>query len=58
MLTMPMSLNAQLVIPVATPGEDQPQTVALPGYAGFSGNEKEELDNPHEFKVRPGTLDP
>jgi hypothetical protein len=50
-LTELLPVTAQLVIPVAAPGEDQPQTVALPAYAGFAGNEKEELDNPHEFKA-------
>ena len=50
-VTQLLPLSAQLVIPVAAPGEDQPQTVALPAYAGFSGNEKEELDHPHDFKA-------
>ena len=49
---------AQLVIPVAAPGEPQPQTVALPAYAGFAGNEKEELDNPHDFKASHVPSDP
>jgi len=56
------SLNSpctpQLVVPVAAPGDPQPETVALPAYAGFSGNEKDDLDNGHDYKVRRGHRTP
>ena len=39
-------MSLQLAAPTAAHGDGEPETVALPAYAGFSGNEQEELRGP------------
>jgi hypothetical protein len=46
LLTPACVTSAQLSAPAVAHGDDQPETVALPAYAGFGGNEQEELRSP------------